>query len=321
VPAHGAAYTVSPTDARLERSDEGEWTYTPPVDANSSNVPLVLLEALPRYLTSLDPAFTRARERNEWEFLLCLLRITGSQDPGWDPFETTQWSIPRLVDVHNQIQDDVTKRHLQLWIYGHILEASAPYEMLANLIDIASGGRFLTERFKRDKRGKLPSPGRKIRTIKAAAGNAAMQSVSVPLEETWDAGLRNSIFHADYSFHRVELRTLNPPRTYPPEEVDRLVNRAIAYHQALSTLHDFHVGSYEEPKVIELPEYFSPVAGARALTIVRQGHGVVGVRALPEQVARGAIPFMLGRFSAEECALIEKDRNLALLPAREVKTR
>ncbi len=131
------------------RNDDGMWVLRvddhEQLKADEANP--VYLEALPRYLTALDPAFTRARARCEFEFLLSLFRVRGVQDAGWDPYETTLRAIPALVKVQDQIQEFEVGRHLQLWVYGHILEASEPYELLANLIDVANGGRFRIARF------------------------------------------------------------------------------------------------------------------------------------------------------------------------------
>jgi hypothetical protein len=38
------------------------------------------LEALPRYMTLFDPAFTMAKARSEFSFICALLAIRGTQD-------------------------------------------------------------------------------------------------------------------------------------------------------------------------------------------------------------------------------------------------
>lgn len=51
--------------------------------------------------------------------------------------------MPLLYEVHNKTENYEAARHLQFWIYGHIVEASEPYEMLANLVQVSLGGGFV----------------------------------------------------------------------------------------------------------------------------------------------------------------------------------
>ncbi|MEE8613161.1 MAG: hypothetical protein V3S85_03395 [Nitrospirales bacterium] len=68
----------------LSGSDDGTWDLR--IENNErSNVEgwnLAYREALPRYMTSLDPAFTRAYAKCEFEFLASLLHVRGAQDAG-----------------------------------------------------------------------------------------------------------------------------------------------------------------------------------------------------------------------------------------------
>jgi hypothetical protein len=108
-------------------------------------------EATVRYMTTFDKVFTAASEKCEAEFVKALLRVWSLQDAGWDPYETTLRAVPAMVDLHELIptgdQDYETSRHLALWTYGHILEASEPPAMLADLLHIADGGWFTPLRF------------------------------------------------------------------------------------------------------------------------------------------------------------------------------
>ena len=71
----------------LNRGENGVWT----VELADSDQEAIeqshpsYLDALPQYLTALDPAFTRARDHSEFNFLLSIFAIRGMQDAGWDP--------------------------------------------------------------------------------------------------------------------------------------------------------------------------------------------------------------------------------------------
>lgn len=304
----------------LIRSNDGIWSIRREAieQAEQEESHPTYLEALPRYMTAFDPAFTRARETSEFEFLFSLLRIRGMQDAGWDPYETTLKAIPALVEVHKQIQDFESARHLQLWIYGHVIEASEPYEILANLIDVSTGGRFHGNRFPPRRGGHQQSPGEKIDQIEKAATSAGMPQVAIPIREAWNRDFRNAIFHSDYSLHGDEVRTFRPVRKLTHEDVMTLVNRALAYHDALAKLYQAHISSYEEPKVIDVHPEVSGDPEEKAVVIVREGYGAVGIKDAwtLEQIQAGKITFRTGRFSQEEINLMRDDPTLALLPSR-----
>lgn len=302
------------------RGDDGTWTLEEDQgEDHLSRWQPAFREALPRYLTALDPAFDRARARCEFQFLLTLFRIRGMQMVELDPYETTLRAIPALTRLHQKADDREAARHLELWIYGHIVEASEPYELLANLIDVSEGGAFKLDRFPPNDRGISPSPGEKIRQIEAAAASAGMPIVPVPLKEIWDRGLRNAIFHADYALTHDGVRIPAPigsRRLYTHDEVDTLANRALAYHDALSTLFRSSIKSYTEPIVIPTDPRFSHGEPEPAQVMVREGYGAVGIQALcsPEERAGGKIHWRLGRFTLDEERLMSENSELALFP-------
>lgn len=306
----------------LSRDNDGVWTADvtddDPEGIRSSHP--AFLEALPRYMNLLDPAFDRAQRRCEFEFLLSLFRVRGLQDPGWDPYETTLEAIPVLVEAHSKIADPAASRHLELWIYGHILEASEPYELLFNLVEVAGGSHYAWgTNFPPKPSGVPQSPGEKIGRIQQAAEKAGVPSVAKPLCELWDRELRNAIFHADYSVYGGEVRILQPPRTYSHEEIITIVSRAIAYHGALASLYGWYIESYGEPKQIPTSPHFEGPRDLQWVVIVRDGHGAAGVKDAwtPEQIQAGKIPLRIGRFSPNEIEMLNKDPTLARLPQQQ----
>lgn len=220
---------------KLHRED-GVWSATPTATEEEQQPDFV--RELPRYLTAFDHLFEKAHEANEFEFLMTLLGFRGLQGPGWSAYETTLQAIPSLTQVHNRLPpgDAVAARHLKLWLYGHIIEASEPYETLANLLDMASGGRFRITRFPVGERGQMTSPGRKIETIANAATQAGFAELAQPLRDMWDREFRNAIFHADYALNGVEIRLISVQRVVSGEEIERLCATANAYHEALAYL-------------------------------------------------------------------------------------
>lgn len=206
-----------------------------------------------------------------------------------------------------------------MWLYGHIVEASEPYELLANLFDVAAGGRFSIDRFPRGRHGRPLSPGAKIERIAKAAHAVGLPQVETPLREIWDRELRNAVFHADYSFHGMELRLRHPLRIYTLENQLLLQNRGLAYHSALAMLDQCYRESYKEPFQIPVSPGFSHDPDEMATVMVKDGHGVIGLKDswTREQIAAGKITFCLARFTPRDEALHLEDPARAHFPSED----
>lgn len=300
---------------KLNRDRSGVWTSVP-TQLETERQP-DFIEAFPRYLTLFDPVFEKAQSRNEFEFIMTLLGIRGLQDAGWNPYETTLRAIAKMERVHNDLDDFESSRHLKLWIYGHIVEASEPYELLANLLDLAAGGRYRIARFPNGKNGQPQSPGKKIELLATQAAEVGMPGAMEPLSEIWNRELRNAIFHSDYAFHGHDVRLPGASQIITGDDLEQLTARAAAYHHAMAYLRQVHLASYDEPKVISAQPFAPPPE--RAMVIVRVGAGAVGLKDALTSVERaaGAIPFRMAVGTPEELKMLQADPDLALLPARE----
>jgi len=302
----------------LERDEHGVWTLevNEADEENIGPMPPSYVEALPRYLSALDTAFERAKEVSEFNLLFSIFAIRGLQDAGWDPYETTTKAIGIIKEVHDGDIGGEASRHLGLWLYGHIMEASEPYEFLANLISVTTGGRFNNEHFPPRPNGAPLSPQIKINQLEEQAREAGLPNVIVPMRDAWDRDLRNAIFHADYSLYGPEVRTIRPPRIYTHDEITTLINRAMACHEAITILRTMIIKSYTTPTLIPGDPEFTRNPGERAMVIVREGYGAVGLKDAwtEEELGRGCIPYRLGRFTCEEMEMLDANRTLALLP-------
>lgn len=300
----------------LRRDDNGVWSIKATAE-DQERQPDFLAE-FPRYLNAFDPMFVKARDANEFEFLMTLLGFRGMRAPGWNAYEATLQAVANLTRVHNELppEDALGARHLKLWLYGHIVEASEPYEVLANLLEIATGGRFLIARYPSSGRGPMPSPGQKIERLATDTTKAGFVEIAEPLRDIWDREVRNAIFHADYALHGVEVRLIGSQRNLGGDEVEALCARANAYHDALALLRRSHLESYTEPVTIPAQPFAPPPA--QAVVIVREGEGAVGLKDgwTAAERASGAIPFRLVVASYAEIAMLDADPDLALLPER-----
>jgi hypothetical protein len=323
--------------AEFRREDDGTWTVTlddtdPQDDRNE-----VYDEAVPRYLTAFDPAYTRARETCESEFVKALVRVSSLQDAGWDPYETTLRAIPLMQQLHAMIPSGdehyETSRHLALWTYGHIIEASEPYAILGDMLHIAGGGWFKGAMRFPDVPARKPRKGEnewhipkrpqrfldeKLPELERLAEAVGEPGVLDPVREVWDRDLRNAVFHADYTIHGSETRIPSQSKTYSHDEIQTLVNRALAYHFALSVIHRAHVRSYTEPVATRVHTEVAREENEEVVVMVREGHGAIGVRHVhtPEEIAAGAISAHIARLYPDEAEALRADPTLVLLPAR-----
>lgn len=322
--------------AQFKRGDDGTWTVSLD-ESDEQDRNEVFDEAVPRYLTAFDPAYTKASEVCESEFVKALVRVSSLQDAGWDPYETTLRAVPLMEQLHAHIPEAdehyETSRHLALWTYGHIIEASEPYAILGDMLDIAGGGWFMApSRFpdvpiRRPREGESESmiprrPQRfldeKLPELERLADAIGDPGVLDPIREVWDRDLRNAVFHADYTIHGSETRIPSRSKRYTHEEIQTLVNRALAYHHALSIMHRAHVESYTEPVGVRVHPEIAGDENEEMVVIVRDGHGAVGLRYVytAEQVAAGAISAHIARLYPDEAAAVQADPTLVTLPAR-----
>jgi hypothetical protein len=285
---------------RLRDGGGWEWNLEDSATADAiANAHEAYIEAVPRYFEAFEELFATAQDRCEFEFILALLRVKGDENPGWDPYETTGDAFARIGALVRTTEDFHTRRHLELWLYGHIVEATEPHSLIANMLSIALGRRYTSQPFppKRSKGGSTAdlTGGERIRRIVKLADEVGLPNVAAPLTESWDRVLRNAVSHSDYCLSGDEVHILKPARNYTDEQWTRLLNHAAAYHESLTKVHQGFVSSYDTPARIECHPDFAP--GQQAEVLVAPGYGLVGLRdCLTEQQLRaGAMPWVIGR--------------------------
>lgn len=274
-----------------------------------------LLEAL----NAFGPLFKAAKTKSEFEFIIALLRVRGLADAGWDAWENTVQAVEEMQRLHAKANYEAAA-HLSLWLYGHIVEASEPYEMLANMLNIASGDRWhsinFPDRTRQNGSTIALSPSEKIQQLTAKAAAAQLPPAMAPLQGLIDRNLRNAIFHSDYSVYEGKVRIFKPMRDYTREEALDRANLALAYFEAIKYLVKLSCAEYTEPRTIPVHPGFSADPDERAIVIVRQDEGAVGLKDAwtPEQLRQGKITFRIGRIKRYEERMLDADHLRASLP-------
>jgi hypothetical protein len=288
----------------LERNAAGELKFTAETAAkvDRTGFKAVYCDSLVSYLNIFDPAYCRALNKSEFELVSLLIRMRGIEGPGWDPFESTQATVRSVRRAIGLVDTFEAERTLQLWLYGHIVEASEPYEMLMNLTRIVDGKRYHSYCFP-PRNGRRPqSPGEKIREIEQSAARVDLPNLALPLREIWDRDLRNALFHSDYSLRGYEITMRNPLRVWSHEQVMGYINRALAFFDALVAVDSIYRASFDKPRVIPVHPEFAKWPEEKAWVIVREDYGAIGLRDALDvvELKEGKIPWSFGRFRKTE---------------------
>ncbi len=280
----------------------------------------VYFKVLPEYLNSFDPIFVKAKEVCEFGFICSLLRIKSEfTAENCDPFQTTSDSVSEILNLIKTTPYSLATEHLWLWLYGHIVEASAPYELLYNLVSVASGESHNICNFCKDKNGNplmLHSILQKLRNhVKANNWCYVMQ----PIDDIRDRHIRNAVFHSDYSVsHDGTFIIREPYKKYSHDEKLTFVNKALAYLDALRILRQIHISSYTYPKYINVPKYWDN-PNEQAVTIIREDYGVVGLKNTWSryQIKMGAVGWHVAQVTQAEGEFLRENphKKLYVLPS------
>jgi len=281
-------------------------------------------ERLINYLNVFSNLFDIAKNTHEFEFICTLIRGFHILEPGWDPWETTQEIFGCMARLAQKTRDFKTNLHLHLWLYGHIIEASEPYEILANLIRICSGERFCGNNFPDIKKGKRIIPqtaAEKINKLEQMAVDINMVDWILPLKDVFDRNLRNAIFHADYSLYADKVRLVKQKSEYSLDKIRGIMLKGGAYYQAIVTIFNYHIGTYNKPKIVPVHKNFGTHPNENAAIIIRKGYGLIGFKDnwTTEELRKGYMSYMWGRFHKYELERLNKDLSLTVLPSDKIK--
>ncbi len=147
-------------------------------------------------------------------FFSSLLRVVGMEDRGWDPLAESRaviddlYAIMRMkLSAESFADPELTTWRVGLLFYSHIIEMSAPYEVLANLMRYRLGKGYHPNPFfeflTRDEKKRAKKMGvttkQKIRVVKELS-DAAEFELGAIIDEFYNPDFRNAISHSDFIF-------------------------------------------------------------------------------------------------------------------------
>ncbi len=265
------------------------------------------------YLNRIKPLFDLAKGSNEFEYACTLIAYKSLQEPGWEPFDNTIEIFDSMNKLKDRTKDEFTKLNLIFWVYGHIVEASQPYELFANFFRIIDGEAYSINNFPDKQKGKylVPQfPAEKIEKLVELSRKVNLETSLIPLNEVFDRELRNSIFHSNYTIYGGEIRAY---RQFTRDETYLILNKVLAYFESLKILYNNAIKEYQESKVVDLPSRFSYQQGR---LIVRKNHGLIGVKdnLTSEEIMRRNLPFHMGKFRYHEMQILRRNPTINEMP-------
>lgn len=184
------------------------------------------------------------------EFFASLLRVVGMEDRGWDPFLESR---AILEDLNTVIQMDLpedgfpnanaTKWRMGLFMYSHMIEMDAPYEVIANLLRYKLGKGYNPNPFfqflNKQERNRFKNQGLIYPTTKIKIINMLSKEAGLGFEEAFgkffNPRLRNAISHSDYVVTETEFRVRNGTGAWGAyaislDELDEIMTRCKAFY-------------------------------------------------------------------------------------------
>lgn len=278
--------------------------------------------SLIKYLNCLDPLFRKAQEKSEFQFILSLLRFRGIMPSAHDPYENSLKTVDSIMDLQKKMKG-TEKMNIFLWVYGHIIEASEPYETIANMLNILNGQGYNPWNFPKKliKHGREfinQSPSNKIGVLRQKSSRLGVPEAIFPITDIFDKDLRNAVFHSDYAVSDGEVILSDPSRIYTHQEILKTINKALAYHEVMKNLIKAYTEGYNRSKAIKVSSGFSTDPNEKARLIIRKNHGVVAMKHAwnKKQLSQGKTNWFVGNTMAYEQKYI--DKGITVLPPNRV---
>lgn len=251
----------------FRKNESGIWEVGERPHGLGSLDPLIL-----ENLSAFDRAFSAAKSRREYDFVLALMRFRPDLVPDWDPFLSTFEVFPQVAQAITRIEAPLPRWHVSIWLYLHIMEAAEPYEILRNILEIGSGNAFQPIDIAVDTKTSVI-----VRRLEKTCVRTGHADTFDPIRKAWNLELRNAVAHAAYVIADGDLRIFRPrPHVFIGPEVQAYIDAALAYFLAFVHVLYFHIAQYRRSIEVKAPR--SAMAIGPASIVVRQGYGAIGIK-------------------------------------------
>jgi len=215
------------------------------------------------YANYFQHLILKAWNGDSLQTLFALLRVGAWHDANWDTLEESQRTFEDFNALlpHAEKRSPVSALRIHLFMYCHAVEMNAGHVLLANLLRIICGERYLIDPFadlmQSRKRPIPPSAKQKLRQIQQLAENARETRLCEDLD-FFDDRIRNAFAHSDFILTNDYIRWSEGlcPGEMSVEDLQRVFTKCFAFFGALlSSVRDARIGIAELPRFHKLPRY------------------------------------------------------------------
>jgi hypothetical protein len=164
------------------------------------------------YSDIINELFSKAKERDEFEFCRALLRFKSKDSDDWDALGESSKMIKDMLMLFSAPIDDLFRIRLLLLLYCNITQMSAFYNIIANLLLVASGERYREDPFgfMQDGGGAAScSPAEKVEIIAGISDKAGLPQVGELYRYMLVEEVRDAFFRSDYAVYKNVFRIIN----------------------------------------------------------------------------------------------------------------
>jgi hypothetical protein len=231
----------------------------------------IIIESISRddCVNYLNELFFRSLRKNSFETLCALLRVSGFQDAGWDPFEE---SIEAFEDYNWLLEKATSERseksswRVGLLMYCQLVEMTAPHELLENFLRILSGKKYHLRPFGhlgRTKKKQLfswipPSAKVKFKELKKSAVDSKEKRLVEFIDSFFNDKVRNAFFHSDYIITEEYFRWTESglAQQIPLKHLNTIISNCFSFYGALLWCHKYWLKELAQaPKFHKWPQY------------------------------------------------------------------
>jgi len=220
------------------------------------------------YAKYLNDLFFRSLSKNSFDTLCSLLRVSGLQDAGWDPFEESEEAFEDynwLLEKATSERSEKSGWRIGLLMYCQLIEMTAPHELLENFLRILSGKKYHLSPFGHLVRKKKqlfssipPSAKVKFRELKKSAENSKEETLIEFINSFFNDNVRNAFFHSDYIITEEYFRWTESglAQQIPLEILNTIITNCFSFYGALLWCHKFWLKELARtPKFHKWPQY------------------------------------------------------------------
>jgi hypothetical protein len=221
------------------------------------------------YAEYLNDLFFRSLRKDSFGTLCALLRVSGLQDAGWDPFEE---SVEAFEDYNWLLEKATSERseksgwRVGLLMYCQLVEMTAPHELLENFLRIISGEKYHLRPFGhliRTKNKQLfssipPSAKVKFRELKKSAEKSSENDLIEFINSFFNDDVRNAFFHSDYIITEKYFRWTESglAKQIQLETLNTIITNCFYFYGALLWCHKYWLKELAKtPKFHKWPQY------------------------------------------------------------------